>query len=60
LGRIRGANWWGKIKMITQCVAVFLVLMALLFEFPLFLAAAQWLFGLAVGFAIMSLFSHGL
>lgn len=58
--KIRGANLWGKIKMLSQCIAVFLVLIALVFEMPLFLAAAQWIFGLAIGFAIVSLFSHGI
>lgn len=57
---VKGANLWGKIKMILQCIAVFLTLAGLLFEFQSFLAAAAWLFGLAIGFAIVSLFAHGI
>lgn len=57
---VKGANLWGKIKMILQCVAVFLTLAGLLFEFQALLAAAAWLFGLALGFAVVSLFAHGI
>lgn len=57
---VKGANLWGKIKMILQCVAVFLTLAGLLFEFQTFLTAAAWLFGLALGFAVVSLFAHGI
>lgn len=57
---VTGANLWGKIKMILQCSAVFLTLAGLLFQFPALLAAAAWLFGLALGFAIVSLFAHGI
>ncbi len=57
---IRSANVWGKIKMILQVIAVFLILAGLLFEFPAFLSAAAWLFGIAIGFAVVSLFAHGL
>lgn len=56
----RMANLWGKIKMFLQVVATFLVLLALVFEVPYFFTAAFWLFGLAVGFAIVSLFTHGI
>lgn len=57
---IRMANGWGKIKMILQVLAVFLTLMALLFEFPLLLTIAAWMFGIAVGFAVVSLFYQGI
>lgn len=53
------ANRWGKIKMILQVLAVFLTLAALLLEFPQLFSVAAGLFGLAIGFAIVSLFSHG-
>lgn len=57
---IRGANLWGKIKMILQCSAVFFTLAGLLLEFQALMVVAAWLFGLALGFAIVSLFAHGI
>jgi len=57
---VRGANRWGKIKMITQVIAVFLTLLALLLNFQVLLPIAAGFFGLAIGFAILSLFTHGL
>lgn len=56
---VHAANRWGKIKMILQVLAVFLTLLALLFEFPLLISIAAWVFGVAIGFAILSLFAHG-
>lgn len=56
---VRMANIWGKIKMVLQVSAVFATLLGLLLDFPLFFTAAAWLFGLAIGFAIVSLFSYG-
>ena len=57
---VRMANQWGKIKMIAQVVAVCLTLIALLLHFPLLLNVAAGIFGLAIGFAILSLFTQGL
>lgn len=57
---VKAANRWGKIKMISQVLAVFFTLIALAFNTPYFLTAAFWIFGLAVGFALMSLFSQGI
>lgn len=57
---VRMANLWGKLKMISQVFAVFLTLMALLFEFPFLLAVATLVFGIAIGFAILSLFTNGI
>lgn len=57
---VRMANLWGKIKMILQVLAVFLTLLALLLDFPIFFTIAAWLFGLAIGFAVVSLFAHGI
>ncbi|MBD3311479.1 MAG: hypothetical protein GF349_03215 [Candidatus Magasanikbacteria bacterium] len=57
---VRMANVWGKIKMILQVTAVFVTLLALLLEFPLLLTIAAWIFGIAIGFAIISLFAHGI
>lgn len=54
------ANRWGKIKMMMQVIAVCLTLIALLLDFPLLLTIAAGIFGLAIGFAILSLFTHGL
>lgn len=58
--RIRMANNWGKIKMILQVGAVCLTLVALFFNLPILLSVAAWIFGLAIGFAIVSLFAHGI
>jgi CDP-diacylglycerol--glycerol-3-phosphate 3-phosphatidyltransferase len=57
---IRGANLWGKIKMILQTGAISLTLIALLLDFPLLLSIAAGFLGLAIGFALLSLFSHGI
>ncbi len=57
---VHAANRWGKIKMILQVLAVFFTLLALLLEFPTLMTVAAWLFGLAIGFAVLSLFSHGI
>ncbi|HYE59695.1 MAG TPA: CDP-alcohol phosphatidyltransferase family protein [Candidatus Kapabacteria bacterium] len=57
---VRMANVWGKIKMVLQVLAVFSTLGALVFNFPLLLTVATGLFGLAIGFAIVSLFAHGI
>jgi CDP-diacylglycerol--glycerol-3-phosphate 3-phosphatidyltransferase len=56
----RMANVWGKVKMVAQVVAVFLTLMALLLENPYFLSLAAWVFGIAIGFAFLSLFRQGI
>jgi CDP-diacylglycerol--glycerol-3-phosphate 3-phosphatidyltransferase len=57
---VRMANVWGKTKMILQVLAVFVTLLALLFDYPQLFTAAAWLFGLAIGFAVVSLFSFGI
>ena len=56
---VRMANLWGKIKMLSQVVAVSLTVFALLLDFPFLMTVASGVFGLAVGFAILSLFTHG-
>jgi CDP-diacylglycerol---glycerol-3-phosphate 3-phosphatidyltransferase len=56
----RGANFWGKMKMILQVIAVFLTLLAILFNFPYLFTVGAWVFGLAIGFAVLSLFAHGI
>lgn len=52
------ANWWGKTKMFLQVIAVFLVLLGLLIKFPLLIQIASFVFGGAVVFALMSLFTR--
>lgn len=52
------ANWWGKTKMMLQVLAVFLVLLGLLIEFPMLIQIASFIFGGAVVFALMSLFTR--
>lgn len=57
---VKMANLWGKIKMLLQVLAVFVTLLALLLNYPILLDLATWLFGLAIGFAVLSLFTHGI
>ena len=57
---VRMANLWGKAKMILQVLAVCLTLFALVWEVPYLLTVAAWIFGLAVGFAVVSLFAQGI
>ena len=59
LRKVRQANSWGKIKMFLQVLAVFITLLALLLSEPALFGIASWIFGLAIGFAILSLFTHG-
>ncbi len=56
---VRAANIWGKIKMILQVLAVFLTLAGLIWNSEYLFTAAAWLFGVAIGFALISLFAHG-
>lgn len=60
LGKVPQANLWGKIKMVLQCVAVFVVLLGLSLENPWLFAVASWIFGAAIIFAVVSLFYHGI
>ena len=57
---VKMANLWGKLKMILQVLAVCLTLFALVWEIPYLLTVAAWVFGLAIGFAVLSLFSQGI
>lgn len=57
---VPAANRWGKVKMLLQVIAVFLTLLGMVFNAPEFFTAAAWLFGLAIGFAVASLFAHGI
>ncbi len=54
------ANLWGKIKMILQVLAVCVTLLALAFNIPYLFTIAAGVFGLAIGFALISLFTHGI
>lgn len=60
LKNARMANLWGKIKMLLQVAAICAVLLALVFDVPYLFTAAAWIFGLAIGFAVVSLFAHGI
>ncbi|OGH60058.1 MAG: hypothetical protein A2725_00200 [Candidatus Magasanikbacteria bacterium RIFCSPHIGHO2_01_FULL_33_34] len=57
---VRMANVWGKIKMLLQVTAVCVTLLAIFFNSPGLLSLAAWIFGLAIGFAVVSLFAHGI
>jgi CDP-diacylglycerol---glycerol-3-phosphate 3-phosphatidyltransferase len=57
---VKMANLWGKVKMLLQVIAMCFTMLALLLNFPYLLTVAAWIFGLAIGFAIVSLFSHGI
>lgn len=57
---VRMANVWGKIKMILQVCAVFATLAGILLAIPQFFTIGFGLFGLAIGFAVLSLFQHGI
>lgn len=57
---VRMANRWGKMKMFLQVLAVCSILIALVFDNPIFLSAATGILGLSVGFALVSLFRHGI
>ncbi|MFH1947252.1 MAG: CDP-alcohol phosphatidyltransferase family protein [Candidatus Magasanikbacteria bacterium] len=57
---VKMANLWGKTKMMLQVLAVCLTLLALVWEIPYLLTMAAWIFGLAIGFAVISLFSQGI
>ena len=53
------ANRWGKIKMALQVIAMSLTMLALAVNNPVLLTVAAWLFGTAIGFALLSLFKGG-
>ncbi|MEK6847644.1 MAG: CDP-alcohol phosphatidyltransferase family protein [Nanoarchaeota archaeon] len=54
------ANWWGKSKMISQSLGVFLVLLYILWSAPILLILAQWVLYLAIALAIISLITYSL
>jgi len=54
------ANRWGKIKMFLQVVGITAILLGILFEFPLFVLAATYIFYAAIGFAIVSIVTYGI
>lgn len=59
-GIIRPANNWGKIKMILQCTAVTLLLIAVQTGIDLFIPVSFGVFALAIVFALVSLLTHGI
>lgn len=56
---VRSANRWGKAKMLLQVVATCLTMIALIVDYPALMSVAAWLFGIAIGFAVLSLYRHG-
>ncbi len=54
------ANAWGKGKMISQSVAVSLLLLYALVHAPFLLIGAQYVFYLAIIFALVSLITYGI
>lgn len=57
---VKMANRWGKIKMLLQVIATSLTMIGLVANLPIFLTIAFWIFGLAIGFALISLFRQGI
>ncbi len=57
---VRMANRWGKIKMILQVLAMSAIMFGLVLDVPIFFSLASGILGLAIGFALLSLFKHGL
>lgn len=59
-GRIVGANWWGKMKMLMQVAGMTLFLLWLATGVPWLEPASYVVFGVAAVFAVASFFAHGL
>lgn len=57
---VRMANIWGKIKMLSQVIAMSLTMIAILSDQTSLLTVAYWFFGVSIGFAVLSLFRHGI
>jgi len=57
---VRMANQWGKIKMGLQVVAMCSILFALVLDVPALFSVATGVFGISVGFALVSLYKHGI
>ncbi len=59
-GVIRGANWWGKIKMVCQVAGVTSYLLFLQTSWPAAQSGSYALFSVAAFLAFCSLLAHGL
>jgi CDP-diacylglycerol--glycerol-3-phosphate 3-phosphatidyltransferase len=59
-GETVAANWWGKLKMLSQVVGVMLYLLFLMSEMEALATASYAVFGIACVLAIISLFRHGI
>lgn len=59
-GREAKANWWGKIKMILHVLAIVVLLIGLIFHWPLLLISANMIFVFSIFFAFMSLITYGI
>lgn len=54
------ANFWGKMKMISQVLGVVILLLAILFNLEQLLQVSKGTFYLAISFAILSLFTYSI
>lgn len=59
-GTVIMANWWGKIKMVLQCTAILLLLVALAFGFPWLIPVAQGVMIVALAFAAVAVITYSL
>ena len=59
-GKVVQADIWGKIKMNLQVLGILFLLFGLLFQAQEFFSVSAGTFYLAIAFAIISLFSHGI
>jgi CDP-diacylglycerol--glycerol-3-phosphate 3-phosphatidyltransferase len=59
-GRVIQANWWGKSKMILQCLGVGCLLVGILAQAPLLFSVATFILLGALIVGIISLFTYGL
>lgn len=59
-GRVIQANVWGKVKMILQVIGVSVLILSLIYQWPLLLPFASGMLYLAIVFAVISLLTHGI
>lgn len=58
-GIIKPAAFYGKTKMVLQCVGIGFILLGLWTNLPILNDIAQVILGVSIGFAIMSFYKHG-
>lgn len=59
-GIIKPATFWGKTKMVLQCVGVFFILLGILTGQGRLNDVAQIILGASIGFSLINLYKHGL